>query len=143
MKLVIRSLVVLVAGCVLAVGCYFALVSLPTSALGGARGGHDGFRGQAPSGFAAGQTPENGAAAANAAAGAQPPAGAGEFGSGGTGPGGRSERGGREGRGGGSGLLGVFKDLGQIVVVTMLVVMFGWAARSLGGRRRGSAPDMA
>lgn len=81
MKLAIRSLVVLLAGCLLAVACYFALGSMPTSALGGARiGGRDGFRGQPPGGFVAGQSPENGAATPNTVAGAQSPAGPQELG---------------------------------------------------------------
>lgn len=139
MKLAIRSLVVLLAGCLLAVACYFALGSMPTSALGGARiGGRDGFRGQPPGGFVAGQSPENGAATPNTVAGAQSPAGPQELG---RADGGRDGHGRRQGRGGGAGFVGMFMDLGQIVVVTLLVAMLGWVVRFLGDRRKEPAPD--
>lgn len=35
----------------------------------------------------------------------------------------------------------MFMDLGQIVVVTLLVAMLGWVVRFLGDRRKEPAPD--
>lgn len=139
MKLAIRSLVVLLVGCLAATGAYFALGAVPLSALGGLAGGHDGFRGQPPTGLAAGQMP------ADFAAGAQPPAGAPRLRGDrdGSGYGGHGGRVGREGHGGSAGVLGVFKDLAQIAIVTALVAILGWALRSFGGRRIEPAPDLA
>jgi hypothetical protein len=134
MKLALRSLAVLAVGCVVAAGCYFALGSLPTSALGGVRGGHEGHRGQPPAGFAA--------------AGSQAPADAPQFRGDGDGDGGRHvgrDRegfGGREGHGG-AGVLGVFKNVTQIAIVTVLVVLLGWAVRSRGRDRMTPATDSA
>lgn len=136
MKLVIRSLVVLLVGCVVAAGCYLALGAVPWSALGGVADGHGGFHGPPPTGLAAGKMP------ANLAAGAQPPAGAPQF-RGDRGPGGHGGFRGREGRGGESGALGVFKNLAQIAIVTLFVAIIGRALRSFDGRRMESAPDLA
>jgi hypothetical protein len=139
MKLVIRSLIVLLVGCLVAAGGYFALGAVPSSAVGGLAGGRDGFRGQPPTGLAAGQMP------ANLAAGARPPAGAPQFRGDRDGGryGDRGGRGGREGHGGGSGALGVIENLAQIAIVTVLVVVLAWALRVLGGRRMEPTPDLS
>lgn len=148
MRLAIRSLVVLLAGCAIAAGGYFALGSLPVNALGGLAGGPDGHRGRPPGSAtgipgAAGAANADGVSGAAAAQAMRPPAGVSQFaGDGdGDGPGGGRGRG-PEGHGG-AGVLGVLKDLVQIALVTVLIALLGWGIRSSGRRRMDPVTDPA
>jgi hypothetical protein len=125
MKLALRSIVVLLVGCLVAAGSYFALSALPSGSLPAGPHAEGARAGGPPSG-------EYGAPSA------RPQAGAAEL------QGGRPDRSGgpeghgdRAGHGGGSGVFGPLIDAFNIAIVTVIVVLIGRAMRSRRGREVG------
>jgi hypothetical protein len=127
MKLAVRSILVLLVGCLVAAGSYFALSALPSGSL--PAGPH------AQGARAGGPLPGE-----YSAPGAQSPEVASQLRSGRPDrSGGPEGHGDHAGHGGGSGVFGPLIDAFNIAIVTVIVVLVGRALRSRRGREAGDS----